>query len=177
MDSDSDSDTVIARDKNDWYQRLLQVQEQMRQLEEQIRVLVEESVMRKRRRIEGGPQASTPVSFNTPANRQIQAGQAKRVRKSQPQGGASVGRAKKAKAAAEPPAQVPVPPVAAPVAPVPVRFYLCYFSHFILTRFFFSLPMTGTDPMMKTLPGLWVMMKNEGCLWTSISSLETKSDG
>ena len=139
MDSDSDSDTVIARDKNDWYQRLLQVQEQMRQLEEQIRVLVEESVMRKRRRIEGGPQASTPVSFNTPANRQIQAGQAKRVRKSQPQGGASAGRAKKAKAAAEPPAQVPVPPVAAPVAPVPVRlFCLFLISHFIFTRFFFS---------------------------------------
>ena len=116
----------------------------MRQLEEQIRVLVEESVMRKRRRIEGGPQASTPVSFNTPANRQIQAGQAKRVRKSQPQGGASAGRAKKAKAAAEPPAQVPVPPVAAPVAPVPVRlFCLCLISHFIFTRFFFQPPYDG----------------------------------
>lgn len=121
VDSDSDSDTVIARDKNDWYQRLLQVQEQMRQLEEQIRVLVEESVMRKRRRIDH-PQASTPVSashhLHTPASGRVQSGQPKRVRKSQPQGGpASVGRAKKPKPE---PVKTPVPPVAAPVAPVPV---------------------------------------------------------
>merc|ERR1719410_1596548 len=63
-DSDSDSDT-IARDKNDWYQRLLQVQEQMRQLEEQIRVLVEESMMRKRRRVDPPVPASAAIS-NTP---------------------------------------------------------------------------------------------------------------
>ena len=39
---------------------LFQVQEQMRQLEEQIRVLVEESFMRKRRRMD--PQASTATA-------------------------------------------------------------------------------------------------------------------
>ena len=123
VDSDSDSDTV-TRDKNDWYQRLLQVQEQMRQLEEQIRVLVEESVMRKRRRIDHpGGVASTPVSTaHTPGGR-VQSVQPKRVRKSQPQGGASsVSRAKKPKE----PVATPVAPVAAPAAPVPVS--LCFFD-------------------------------------------------
>ena len=95
----------------------------MRQLEEQIRVLVEESVMRKRRRIDHPASASTPASTaaHTPGGR-VQSGQAKRVRKSQPQGGAaSASRAKKPKE----PVATPVPPVAAPVAaPVPVRFCL-----------------------------------------------------
>ena len=91
----------------------------MRQLEEQIRVLVEESVMRKRRRIDH-PQAaaSTPASTaHTPGGR-VQSGQAKRVRKSQPQGGAaSASRAKKPKE----PVATPVPPVQPVAAPVPVR--------------------------------------------------------
>lgn len=63
-DSSDDSDTNLTRDKNDWYQRLLQVQDQMRQLEEQIRVLVEESVMRKRRRLD--PNAVNASSALTP---------------------------------------------------------------------------------------------------------------
>jgi len=94
-DSDSDSDT-ITRDKNNWYQRLLQVQEQMRQLEEQIRVLVEESFMRKRRRME--PQASTSTTTSNTQGGRVQPGAGgppKRVRKPQPQGTPSAGRAKK----------------------------------------------------------------------------------
>ncbi len=113
-DSDSDSDTQITRDKQDWYQRLLQVQDQMRQLEEQIRVLVEESVMRKRRRL-NDPQAPMAASNNTQGGRAQSAaasgGPPKRVRKTQPQ-------AKKQKEVHQPPA--PMAPVAAPPAPVQV---------------------------------------------------------
>ena len=100
----------------------------MRQLEEQIRVLVEESVMRKRRRIDH-PQAaaSTPASTaHTPGGR-VQSGQAKRVRKSQPQGGAaSASRAKKPKE----PVATPVPPVQPVAAPVPVRNLFILFVYF-----------------------------------------------
>lgn len=38
--------------KADWNRRLLEVQEQMRQLSEQIRILVEESAARKKRKLE-----------------------------------------------------------------------------------------------------------------------------
>jgi len=115
-DSDSDSDT-ITRDKNNWYQRLLQVQEQMRQLEEQIRVLVEESFMRKRRRMD--PQASTATATSNTQGGRVQPGPSgppKRVRKPQPQGTPGAGRAKKAKEVNHPPPAAP--PVPAPPAPL-----------------------------------------------------------
>ena len=45
-------DEVVSRDE--WNRKLLQVQEQMRQLSEQIRLLVEENHVRKKRKIERG---------------------------------------------------------------------------------------------------------------------------
>merc|ERR1711899_649762 len=105
-DSDSDSDT-IARDKNNWYQRLLQVQEQMRQLEEQIRVLVEESMMRKRRRVDPPVPASAAIS-NTPGA-SVQPN--KRPRKTPQSNATNRNRAKPAK---DVPPAVPPPPIAPP---------------------------------------------------------------
>ena len=109
----------------------------MRQLEEQIRVLVEESVMRKRRRLD--PQA---VPFPAPPGKSgctvgktefcfrndvfcfiggrghsgstANSGPPKRVRKTQ----SNVSRTKKPKEAQPPP--VPVPPVAAAAPPQPL---------------------------------------------------------
>ena len=52
---------------NKIFQFFFQVQEQMRQLEEQIRVLVEESMMRKRRRVDPPVPAAAAIS-NTPGN-------------------------------------------------------------------------------------------------------------
>ena len=50
--SDSDSDVNVEALQDDWNHRLQEVQEQMRHLQEQIRVLVEESAVRKRRKVE-----------------------------------------------------------------------------------------------------------------------------
>merc|ERR1719510_881184 len=95
----------------------------MRQLEEQIRNLVEESVMRKRRRLD--PQAVVfPAATNTPAGRMtsvLATGPQKRVRKTQPHGASTVARTKKP-AAKEVHPPIPVAPVAAPVAPVPAPY-------------------------------------------------------
>jgi len=108
VDEDSDSDTLdTTRDKNDWYQRLLQVQEQMRQLEEQIRVLVEESMMRKRRRVDPPVPASAAIS-NTPGA-SVQPN--KRPRKTPQSNATNRNRAKPAK---DVPPAVPPPPIAPP---------------------------------------------------------------
>ncbi|XP_059096828.1 bromodomain-containing protein 2-like, partial [Tigriopus californicus] len=54
MDFDSDGSEKDQVSKDDWNRRLLHVQEQMRQLSEQIRILVEESAARKKRRHDRG---------------------------------------------------------------------------------------------------------------------------
>merc|ERR1719510_995020 len=107
VDNSDSSDGDTTRDKNDWYQRLLQVQEQMRQLEEQIRVLVEESMMRKRRRVDPPVPASAAIS-NTPGA-SVQPN--KRPRKTPQSNATNRNRAKPAK---DVPPAVPPPPIAPP---------------------------------------------------------------
>eukprot|EP00095_Tigriopus_kingsejongensis_P011462 maker-scaffold1042_size67897-snap-gene-0.10 protein:Tk11462 transcript:maker-scaffold1042_size67897-snap-gene-0.10-mRNA-1 annotation:"low quality protein: bromodomain-containing protein 2-like" len=54
VEIESEESEVEQVSKDDWNRRLMQVQEQMRQLSEQIRILVEESGARKKRRLERG---------------------------------------------------------------------------------------------------------------------------
>ena len=51
-DPDAGPPMPVEVSKADWNRRLLEVQEQMRQLAEQIRILVEESALRKKRKQE-----------------------------------------------------------------------------------------------------------------------------
>ena len=60
--SDSDSDVNVEALQDDWNHRLQEVQEQMRHLQEQIRVLVEESAVRKRRKVERMAAAAAATS-------------------------------------------------------------------------------------------------------------------
>ena len=104
----------------------------MRQLEEQIRVLVDESMMRKRRRLDHPqPSASTAAINNTPAGA---SGQPKRPRKTPQSNAASVNRAKKAAKEAAPP--LPTPPVAAPAPPIPVSALKIFHGFLILPNNF-----------------------------------------